>query len=180
MRAPRLLLALLALAVVAAGAFTPGAGAAKRPTNAQVRSYMVKVTVEIRRYQAAVRRAEGAFGSSALQHPEAVAERLAASRAEFARLALRFGRVRPPASLRRSHTKMTQALQVTGRAFGDWGRAHDVYAKSEDLGALLQANTRAKAELARAGSLQRQWGTALRAAARRARVPLPSWLRTLD
>jgi hypothetical protein len=163
MRAAAAVLAALAALV---GAASPASAA--RP--AEVRTYVHAMAGPMNTWDR--------FGRSLSQalQDEPTAEngaRLTTLGIEFRQLAARTARVHAPAQFRRGHRSVVAALRHTSGTLALIGPAV-MQGKPDDAGATLIARS---AEANRLQGRIAAWKTAVRAAARRAGVALPRWLR---
>jgi len=149
--------------------------AAPAPTPRALRAYLPRMAVEIRRYRAAIVRGRTAFDGRL--SPSTKLTRLRASRAEFRTIARRIDAAREPAGLKKAHASLVSAVRLVATAFGNFITAEEEYARDAKPGPLLDRNTRANRQLKRAEGLQDRWANTLRATAKRAKVPVPAWLK---
>lgn len=172
----RLLAALAALAACVV-AITAPAEAARGPVPAAkaLRLYLPRMSGEIKRYHAAIERGARAFESGIT--PSVELARMRASRDEFKRLATRIERVRPPSGLRKAHASLVTAVKMVSGAFAKFVSVRERYARDNQIGPVIDGNTQANKQLKRAEGYQDRWGNTVRASARRAKVPIPTWLK---
>ncbi len=176
-------------ALVAAGA-TAGVAEPRVAPSAvkELRRYVTAVDPVMRRYKAVARRADQAY----LDMPTAtdlsadygkLVTRLRASESEFRGLAASFARVRAPRTLRSAHAKEVEALRQTSRLQGLFASLFEEMGRTSDSTALLAIYQRSQAErqglAGRANALQKAWATSVHAALKRARLPMPWWIKEM-
>ena len=152
--------------------------ATARPAGDDIRAYLADLAPRMREYRAAAARADAAF-TEAPDDINRSARAVRASGAEFARLASRCARIRPPRSLRDAHARLVESLRLVSSAFGIYARAWTAYARTSDTAVLETAQTSAASKLERADALRREWVRELKREVRRAGVAHPRWLRTM-
>ncbi len=173
------LLVTVAVLLAGAAAVPPHSWSAFRatptPTPRALRAYLPRMKVEIRRYRTAIERGQTAFDGRL--SPSSKLTRLRASRAEFRTIARRIDAVREPVGLKKAHASLVSAVRLVVTAFGNFITAAEEYARDPKPGPLLDRNTRANSQLKRAEGLQDRWANTLRASTKRAKIPIPVWLK---
>ena len=154
-----------------------------------MRRYVTALDPVMRKYKAAARRVDQTY----LEMPTAtdlsadfgkLVTRLRASEAEFRGIAAAFARIRAPVALRSAHAKETDALKLSARLLGlQAGLFEEMGRTSADPAALRAVYERGQAErqalAGRAHALQKAWATSVRTALKRARLPLPWWIKEM-
>jgi len=172
-------LLLTALFLTALGTGTAQASApqaeARAPSAAELRRYMPRMKSEVLRYRAAIQKTGRAFEPGLL--PATQLAYLRSSQEDFTRIAARLERVRRPASLRVTHGHLVGAVKRVSVALGRFLAAGEQFVRDKNETLLVERNRRAAAQLEEAERLQDRWANALRASARRAKVPIPAWLK---
>jgi hypothetical protein len=130
--------------------------------------------VQMKAYRAALGRADRTF---TLASPKAAIAGFKARSAEFAKVAAHIKPIRPPRSLRASHTKIVRAITIVSTAFKGFATAQEHWRRNHNRTALLNANTKQHDFLRHAQRLEVAWARAVRARTIAARLVVPPWLR---
>ncbi len=165
----------LALSLVVFAVAAPSAGAQPAAADAgpSLRTYLIRMGVQMRAYHASLARADHAFEKL----PESVATaRFHARSGEFKRLAARIKLVRAPRGLGAQHRRLVNAIQTVSSAFTAFAAAREQYRKDSDQVTLIRANTAQRARLHAAESLQLAWARAVRTRTINAGLIVPGWL----
>jgi hypothetical protein len=127
------------------------------------------------------------FGEIVVAAVPQVARRLRAEAAQFDRLRARAARISAPAELRAAHRQHVRGLALHRDAISGLARAFELfagaYAAGGDADAAEAASEatfmRAFSQLEQGMALRRAWRTAATQAARRNRVAVPGWFRSI-
>ncbi len=172
-------LVLTALLFTALGTATAQAAAAqaeaRAPSAAELRRYLPRMKGEVLRYRTAIQETRRAFEPGL--PPGTQLAYLRSSREDFTRIAARLERVRRPDSLRVPHGHLVSAVKRVSVALGRFIAAGEQFVRDKNEPLLVERNRRAATQLEEAERLQDRWANTLRASARRAKVPIPAWLK---
>jgi hypothetical protein len=191
---------LTAVAALAAAAPVTAARAPAPTASAQLRTYFASMRAENDLYLGAVGDFVEAleplccvdeeseeFGEIVVAVVPQVARRLRAEAAQFDRLSARAARISAPAELRAAHRQHVRGLALHRDAISGLARAFELfagaYAAGGDADAAEAASEatfmRAFSQLEQGMALRRAWRTAATQAARRNRVAVPGWFRSI-
>lgn len=162
--------ALCLLATLAA----PAAHAKPEPRHASLQRYMTKIVPRIRSYHRLLKDVDKLFRKP-IAHSEPFVEGLIRLADGSDQLRERWSRIAPPRNLSARHRDMSAVFKLESRAFRTLAQARP----TEDPELMGVESDHVDGLLRSAAYLQKRWAAALRGALRRARLPVPPWLRRM-
>jgi hypothetical protein len=169
----RAALAAALLTVVLAPVATPSSERPTEQPTGRLQSYFATITPAVRSYRLLLGRIESAVSQPPISNVDPLVEKFNGFARDFDSLAERWGRLTSARGLHARHRDMGNAFSLEAKAFAVEATA----IATRDPDVIVGVSDHVEGLFRSAAYLQKRWAAALRGALRRARLPVPVWLR---